>query len=187
MYYVVYSETDNSLRFYNDSEEVKEGTTYNNLEATKVYKTYQDVSYSYDSSTTNTTTPWDEVRDNVTKIVVEDEIAPLSTANWFTLFTKVSDVNVTNLNTSSVVDMSRMFDRTGYDSSVSSFKITGLDGFDTSKVITMATMFQQTGYSATTWDIGDLSNWDVSNVVNMTGLFNNAAYNATTFTVGNLS
>ena len=40
-YYVVYSEQDSSLRFYKEEEGViTEGSTYNNLTATNVYKAY---------------------------------------------------------------------------------------------------------------------------------------------------
>jgi len=216
-YYVVYSETDNSLRFYDDLETITEGSTYNNLVATKVYTMADNAVYTYDSGTTRTTTPWDEKRDVVTKIVVEDEISPRSTANWFTLFTKVSSVDVEKLDTSRVTNMSAMFYQTGSDESATSFSIVGLDAWDVSNVVNFTSMFNSAGRNATTWNIGNLSNWnvssastlgwlflyageysttwsvgdlsewDVSNVTNMQSLFQYAGYNATTWSVGDLS
>jgi len=186
-YYVVYSETDNSLRFYDNEEPITEGSTYNNLLASKVYTAYENDEYLYNASTTRTTSPWDEKRDIVTKIVIEDEISPGSTAYWFALFTKVFSVDVTKLDTSNVTSMQRMFDRVGYDSSVTSFSIVGLDDFNTSNVKDMKVMFQCIGYNATTWSIGDLSNWNVSNVTDMQYMFNQAGSYATTWNIGDLS
>ena len=186
-FYAVYSVDDTSLRFYKEDEGViVEGEQYEGRIATNVYKAYDGDSYTFNSSTNSTTSPWDEVKDVTTKIVVEDEISPISTAKWFTLFTKTSSVDVTNLDMSNVVDANRMFDRIGYSNSVTNFLIMGLDDWDVSNVTNMRSMFQYTGYYATEWNIGDLSNWDVSNVSNMYGMFALTGYSATTFDIGNL-
>ena len=79
-FYAVYSEDDTSLRFYKEDDGViVEGEQYEGRTVTNVYKAYEGDSYIYNSSTTNTTSPWNEVRDVTTKIVVEDEISPVST------------------------------------------------------------------------------------------------------------
>ena len=182
-FYAVYSADDTSLRFYKEDEGViVEGEQYEGRIATNVYKGYDGDSYNDMSSV-----PWFGVSTVATKIVIEDEIKPISIAQWFRNFKKVSNVNVENLDTSNTVNMEYMFSQTGNSDTVTEFEIVGLDDLDVSNVIDMNVLFQATGAFATEFNIGDLSEWNVSNVKHMYRLFRKLGYSATTWSIGNLS
>lgn len=100
-------------------------------------------------------------------------------------FRNIELIDLTYFDTTGVVNMSHMFDNTGYD--VSSFKIIGLENFDTSEVTDMSIMFYRVGYSATTLDIGDISGWDVSKVTNMQQMFQHFGLSTPVVNIGNLS
>ena len=188
-FYAVYSSDDTSFRFYKENEGViNEGSLYNNLIATKVYKMYEnDGAFQYDVSEFAYVHPWEDIRDDVTKIIIEDEISPKSIAGWFENFINVSYIDVTKLNTSNVVDMRFVFYNTGSGDDISNFQIIGLNNWNTAKVKNMDYMFSFSGTNATMFDIGDLSNWDVLNVKNMNGMFSAAGTSATMFDIGDLS
>ena len=93
--------------------------------------------------------------------------------------------DLSNWNTSKVIDMSYMFYCAGY--SAITFNIGDLSNWNTSNVTNMIMMFFSSGFSATTWSIGDLSNWNTSNVINMGHMFQLAGYSATTFYIGDLN
>ena len=102
----------------------------------------------------------------------------------FSYFTNAHTIDLTNYDTSYVLNMAYMFINSGQEATT--FSIIGLNNFDTSNVVSMTCMFGGVGYSATTWSIGDLSSWDVSQVTDMRDMFSSAGYNATTFNIGNL-
>lgn len=182
-YYVVYSADDTSLRFYKEEEGViVEREQYEGRTATNVYRAYENDVYTSES-----VRPWDSVKTSTTKIVIEDEILPISTAYWFGSFTKVSNVDVTKLNTSNTIDMNRMFYRVGYNTLVKNFLIVGMNGWDTSNVKNMRSIFQGVGYYAIEWNIGDLSEWDVSKVIDMYAMFDRSGIYATEWDIGDLS
>ena len=196
--YVVFNEEDTTLRFYKRDDASQVSNNVNNYsvsrldnniermediiisEEDKIYIELENTRYSSAEQL-----PWYEYKDNITSIIIEDEISPVSTAHWFDELLNVEYIDVRNLNTSNVTNMKYMFQETGYN--VSSFEIVGLDFFDTSQVIDMNRVFQYTGKNATTFDIGDLSDWNTSNVTDMQYMFDGAGYNANTFNIGNLN
>ena len=138
----------------------------------------------------------------VVKVVVVDEVQPLSTRSWFlgmsnlvefegaelinmskatnarTMFYNCSSLasigDISNWDVSNVVNMTSMF------SNCVKLEQLDLSDWDTSNVRLMANMFQQCEVLTAL----DLSDWDVSNVVDMGGAFLNCR--ALT-TVGDLS
>mgnify|MGYP003310849826 CR=1 FL=1 len=83
--------------------------------------------------------------------------------HWFNGMTNVTYLDVKNIDTSNITDMSNMFYRTGMNAPV--FEVIGLSGWDTSKVINMSEMFRQFAQYAEL-DL-DFSNWNTSSVENM--------------------
>ena len=92
---------------------------------------------------------------------------------WFDGFTYVDVINgLELLDTSSAINMSYMFNRTGYYST--SFSL-GIVPFDTSNVTNMSYMFEQAGHDSTEYLI-DVSSFDTSNVTNMIHMFGYNGY-----------
>jgi len=87
----------------------------------------------------------------------------------------VQSINFSNFNTSKVINMSSMFQGTGY--SETSFNI-DVSNWDVSNVTNMYSMFCMAGRDAITWSIGDISSWDVYNVIDMEHMFTEAGKNA---------
>ena len=109
--------------------------------------------------------PWYSKNRNIETVEFVDEVAPISTANWFSFCVNLSKINsIVNLNTSSVTNMSSMF-------AVVNDVLTELDvsNFDTSNVTNMWDMFD--GCRGIT-EL-DVSNFDTSNVTNMGFMFGN--------------
>lgn len=77
-------------------------------------------------------------------------------------FNKPYIVNISNWNTSKVVDMSLMFEATKIKVDISHF--------DTSNVENMSSMFMESAFN------GDISNWDVSKVRNMKYMFHSSRF-----------
>jgi len=176
--YAIYSDTDNSLTFYNNKDVRKLGSVYNDKNVTKVYTGFKTSIY-----TSSSLVPWNEYASVIKSVEVKEEISPTSLSYWFYGFLNTSTLELTKLNASRVTEMSYTFYRTGYNTN--SFK-TDLSNWDTGNVTALNEMFYATGHNSTTWEIGDLSNWDVSNVTNMSSMFNAAAFNARKFNLGNL-
>jgi len=63
--------------------------------------------------------------------------------------------NLSNWNTSQVMDMEEMFKCSGYNSSI--WNIGDLSNWDTSKVTNMYRMFYQAGRNSALWNIGNLN------------------------------
>jgi hypothetical protein len=53
--------------------------------------------------------PWWDERENVTSVIVEDPINPISTSLWFANFNNCHNFNLTKLDTQGITDMSYMF------------------------------------------------------------------------------
>ena len=187
--FAVYSATDNSLRFYKNSSMPIVGSTYNGRVATSVYTGFEEELYEMVPHPTDDysvpTTPWNEYATEITQIVVEEEIEPVSTAYWFYGVSNLEKGDFNNLNTTKVTDMTSMFEFAG--NNVDSFEITGLNNWETQNVSDMTGMFRYAGRNATTWSIGDLSNWKTLNVGSMAYMFDGACYEAATFNIGDLS
>lgn len=179
--YAIYSETDNSLRFYRSVEPIMVGTTYNGRVATDVYTDFEDVTNYSDPDEV----PWSNRRSSITSVVVEDSVYPLTTNLWFFGMSKCVAYNLIKLNTSVTTDMSSMFIYASNSTSSGSNILGGLDNWDTSNVTDMAAMFSNFG-NATNIIIGDLSGWDTSNVISMNSMFDTFAYSATTINLTGL-
>ena len=127
---------------------------------------------------------WFQEQTHLLNVEIGSNIKPISTANWFLELSNMKKGDFTNLDTSSVTDMSSMFDGTG--NNATTFELIGLGNWDVSKVTSMSRMFYGAGYQSTTWSIGDLSNWNTLSVTNMISMFYEAGGNDTTFNL-NLS
>ena len=102
-----------------------------------------------------------EMKSRVTDAVVVDEIYPTDTSGWFSGMEVLSTIDLTNLKTSNVTDMSRMFyDCRGLAS------LTLPSTFNTAKVVDMESMFSGVGCSSL-----DLRSFDTGKVSNMSNMF----------------
>lgn len=156
--FAVYSADDNSLDFYKRGIPTI-GETFNGKTATAVYTGIEKDTYKY-----YYTVPWHEYQSNITtSTIVDNGIAPISTAYWFYHCMSLTSVNLSKFDTSNVANMRNMFE---YCSALISLD---LSGWSTSNVTSMMNMFD--GCSALT-SVGDLSGWDTSNVRSMGGMFN---------------
>ena len=112
--------------------------------------------------------PWNNDRDFITKVEIDQNIKPTSTAFWFSGLISMAEGNFDNLDTSKVTDMSNMFYHAGYNAT--SWNIGDLSNWDTSHVTNMSEMFDGAGYSASTWtSIGTLKIY----APNIYGIFKN--------------
>ena len=89
-------------------------------------------------------------------------------SHMFHNITCLDTLDIGNLKTSKVVDMSNMFFNCGASSRSMNLD---LSNWDVSHVTNMKNTFYYYGYSATTMSLTGLDNWDVSNVTDMSGLF----------------
>ena len=119
------------------------------------------------------------------KVYANPDSSYMFNGNENTVCENLTNIDVTNLDTSQVTNMSWMFRDAGYDAD--SFTIKGMDAWDTSKVTDMYNMFHRVGYWASTCNIGDLSGWNTSKVTNMYGMFNSIGRCARIFSIGDLS
>ena len=129
--------------------------------------------------------PWYDERQSILKVEIGQKIYPVSTAYWFYGTFNMTTGDFTKLDTSNVINMRGMFNRSGY--SATTWNIGNLSSWDTSKVTDMSEMFIYAGRAATTWNIEGLSSWNTSSVTKMNNMFGNAGYNATTWSIGDLS
>ena len=87
---------------------------------------------------------------------------------WFANLTYVDSINnLKLLDTEKTTDMSNMFNKSGYNSTIFTLD---LSNFYTSNVTNMAYMFSWTGRNSTLFSL-DLNNFDTSNVTDMSWMF----------------
>ena len=123
----------------------------------------------------------------VTVVNIEGTVRLISTDYWFSGVGYNSSsliMNLENLDTSKVTNMSSMFSSAGYNATT--WNIGGLSNWDTSSVTDMRYMFSGAGYNAAAFNL-DLSNWDTSSVTDMSYMFNCTGYKTTTFNIIGLS
>ena len=161
--YAVYSGDDNSLTFYKTGDTIIWQEIYNGKSVDAIYTNVE----------TSTDKNWDASSYEI--ISIEDTISPISTVRWFASI-MCESIDLTNLDTSNVKDMSGMFELAG--NSVETFEIIGLDTWDTSNVENMSYMFSGAGAEVTEWNL-DLSSWDTSSVTDMSYMFSQTAQYAT--------
>ena len=152
--FAVYSADDNSLCLYKRAIVPSEGSTFEGKKATKVY-TRIESDYGC---------PWDGCQDLVESVKVVDEgIKPRQTSSWFQGFYKVTSIDLTGLDTSSVTETWEMFYHCG---ELEILKLS--DSFDTSKVVSMESMFNGCS-SLASLDLPD--SFDTSSVADMNSMF----------------
>ena len=159
--YAVWCEGNTTLYFLNSTESLAEGGTYNGQTITKVWSG-KDIT----ESPFNSWPLWNDVtRDFVTNVVIDESfknVQPVSTYGWFAYSKNLEAVDgLTNLNTSSVTDMSGMF--AGCENLLS----VDVSGFNTGKVTAMGCMF----YKCSTLNVLNLENFDTQNVTDMNRMF----------------
>ena len=180
--FAVYSSDDQSLNFYKRSAVPAAGERFEGKTATAVYEGIETSEY-YD------TNPWDRYVDDIKTVTVVDQgIAPVSTAYWFAFCKNLTTANLTKLDTSNVTNMTNTFH---FCSSLT--ELEGVSNWNTSKVESMSSMFALcplTSLDLSNWDtsnvehlqcmfstcssltsVGDISNWDTSKVVSMADVF----------------
>jgi len=140
----------------------------------------------------------------------EGIVANSNSRYLFQNLTYLSSINLANLDTSNVTDMSYMFYYTGFSSTVFTldlgnqfntsevtnmtymFAYTGRntmftldlgDEFDTSKVTDMNNMFYETGYSSPVFTLNLGNNFNTSSVTRMDSMFNGTGYSSPVFTL----
>lgn len=99
---------------------------------------------------------------NITEVIFENEISPTETASWFSYCVNLTEIkNISNLNTSNVINMSRMFNQCK--------NLTKLDlsSFNTNNVTKMDGMFKNcSGLTSL-----DLNNFATNNLTSMYNMF----------------
>ena len=83
--FAIYSDTDNSLRFYKRAGVPAVGEMYNNLNVTAIFEGIETDIYELikGSWSTYVSTPWQLYDGSIKSVIIEDEIKPVSTAYWF--------------------------------------------------------------------------------------------------------
>lgn len=150
--FAIYSETDNSLDFYNRTSAPAVGSTFENKIVTKVY-----------TSISATTPAW-KTDKNVGKIIsstIVDVVSPTKCANWYNGASLLTTLDLKKLDTSNVTDMNYMF------GGCISLETIDVSNFDTSKVTNMRCMF----YNCSNLKEIDVSNFNVSSVTNFEYVF----------------
>ena len=153
----IYTAEDTTLRFILPSKKYKAGDLYNGKTVTAVYEGIETSHYEE-----VTDVPWNGYALDITEVIVEDEIAPVSTAIWFRGMEKVKEMDLEKLDTSKVTSMRAMFARC---KSLENLDV--ISKWDTSSCTDMLGVFQV----CTSLESLDLSKWDVSNVTNMNKMF----------------
>ncbi len=197
--------------------ETYDSKTYGKQKVKYAYTGFEDVDYGAISnvvSTNRDSVIWFDQHLLVTSVVIEDRFAPVSTAYWFYGFQNCKRIDVSNLDTSRLINtsygfydagyltsdfqliglanwnvskvekMTYMFGGLGYETT--NLEITGIKDWDVSCVTDMSGMFEYSGGYAQTWVIDDLSNWNVGHVENMSNMFKHAGYSAAALKIGGL-
>lgn len=153
--YAKYDAATNTLTFFRDTEKHVEGETDGTI---RYFPHIEDVHYnSYDE------VPWGLFKGcNISKVVFEDPIHPVSTSFWFYYLSQMTEIEgLDKLDTSGVTDMQDMFGE------CRSLESIDLSSFDTSGVTNMKEMF----YRCEAVTSLDVSAFDTSNVQDMSSMF----------------
>ena len=176
---VLYS--DGTLIINERASDISSNTTEHG-EATNTYAAMKTIGTDADKYifSSNTGQPWNSQKASITSVEIGRKISPTYTKFWFFGLKKMTTGDFTNLDTSRVTSMLGMFSKAGYDSSVTSFTLTGLNTWDTSNVTHMNHMFSYAGYYATSFNL-DLSSWDTSSLKSLYWTFYSTGNNSTSF------
>ena len=204
--FAVYCDADKSLRFYNRAEVPLAGGRFEGRTVDEVYTGHSFTDGAMGAPLLRRR-PWGHHdRDVETVEVVDEGIAPESTARWFSGFERMAFCDLSKLDTSRVTSMAAMFrdcssleslDLSGFDTGnvkdmhtmfayCSSLAALDLSGFDTSRAENMAYMFADCKSLASL----DLSGFDTGRVETMEGMFDGcsslAALDLSDFDTGNV-
>ena len=149
--FAVYSDADKSLRFYRRDEVPQTGEEFEGRMVDEVFAGDEFAAHR-----------WFVLADDIKTVEVVDEgIAPASTASWFHGFENMTSADLSRLDTGGVKSMDSMF--------AGCRALTSLDlsGFDTSRVLDMGYMFD----GCSSLKELDLSGFDASRVKYMNGIF----------------
>jgi len=178
----IYSADDQSLTFTYIRDDVTVGGTYDGKTVTEIYRGILTDSYGSENSV-----PWNSYRGSIKKVLINKEpIAPASTAFWFAGFTSLQTIDLMKLDTTETTDMHGMFrscsgianldlrnlitsnvTNMSYMFEQSQFTNIDVSMFDTGKVTNMSYMFSK----CTKLTSIDVSNFDTSEVTDMSGMF----------------
>jgi len=195
--YIVFNEEDTTLRLYKRDGNVSDVSNNNqnknivntldnrmnnyNIDKVDDLTITEEDKITFDLENTTYSSaeqlPWYEYRENITRVIFEDEIKPKSMAYWFSGMTNVEYIDVSKIDTIKITNMNGIFSDVGLNVT-DSFEIVGLNNWNVSNVTNMGSMFSNVGENATSWDIGDLSGWNIFNVTDMGYMFSNAGKNA---------
>lgn len=151
---------DGSLTFYKRDTVPSVGDIFEGKTVGEVYTGVETDEYYYDDMMWECSVPWWH-NTEITKVSFADVITPVSTAYWFMEGLKYESIDLTNLDTSNVTNMTYMFHWCNL--------LTDLDlsNFDTSNVTNMAFMF----YHCEALTSLDLSSFNTSKVTDMSYMF----------------
>ena len=157
--FAIYSETDNSLNFYNRENVPTIGDTFEDKVVTKIYTGFETTAW-----TDSTTVSWrkDGTIQNIKISTVVDTISPISINGWWRDGQNITFIDLSNLDTSNCTNMGYVF----RDCSLLT-NIVGLTYLNTSKVTHMKSMF----YNCAELEEIDVSGFDTGLVTNMEYMF----------------
>lgn len=162
--YAVYSETDNSLRFYNRPKVPSKGEIYEGVVTSEVYTGFDDKNY-----TSTAGAPWYAQADKIKTIEFKDEVAFADGAYLFNGLSLVESVDLQGMNIDQARSTEGMFKNLGSAAS-SKVVIKNLGSLNTSKVTNMREMFSGVAYMADGVAI-DLNGLETQNVTDMSSMF----------------
>lgn len=150
--------TNGTLVFSNNSADI---------DSTQVSKTYGNINGTRYSS--EDTTPWMDDYTSITNVKFLNTVSPINTSSWFEECHYLTTIDLTNLDTSSVIDMSNMFSNCSVLTT-----IIGLENLDTSSAKYMAGMFQECDSMISI----NVSGLDTENVIDMSNMFHVGGYSS---------
>lgn len=106
--------------------------------------------------------PWNAQSSSINSVEIGSNIQPTSTAYWFNGFATCTNIDMTNLDTSHVINMAQMF------GGCYALESIDMSNFNTNVVVDMSSMFTNCRNITTI----DVSGFNTSNVTNMSGMFN---------------
>ena len=125
---------------------------------------------------------------NVKEIVVEGNVVPNTTRDWFFDIGFGSDsvvADLSGLNVCKATSISGIFSY--YGQNAKTCIIGDVSDWDVSNVQYMDSAFNSSCYNTPSWYVGDLGKWDVSNVTNMHAMFDGAGIDSNSWNPGDLS
>ena len=156
--YALYIADNKTLTFVRSQTPYIAGETYNGKTITNVFTNLENQIF------TSTTLPWQNVKSNITSVIFEDEIQPLSTEYWFNNMS-LNNIDLKKLNLSKTTSISYMF----WYSNLNNIDLSTLNLLN---VNNLSNVFLR----ATLTNVN--LNWNTENVINMEYMFSFATINS---------